>query len=72
PRRDALLTARFGTGQDAVVLVAAATGARSATEAHRAAAEACGRIARAVGRSQPRLAGDLRDGRRAELASGLR
>ncbi|MFE6717997.1 protein phosphatase 2C domain-containing protein [Streptomyces albidoflavus] len=71
PRRDALLTARFGTGPDAVLLLAVATGARTGTGTHRAAAEACGWIARAVGRSHPRLAGDLRDGRRAELSSGL-
>ncbi|MFD4988449.1 protein phosphatase 2C domain-containing protein [Streptomyces sp. NPDC058374] len=71
PRRDALLTARFGTGQDAVVLLAVATGSRTGTGTHRAATEACRWIARAVGRSHPRLAGDLRDGRRAELASGL-
>ncbi|MEU7376944.1 protein phosphatase 2C domain-containing protein [Streptomyces albidoflavus] len=71
PRRDALLTARFGTGPDAVLLLAVATGARTGTGTHRAAAEACGWIARAVGRSHARLAGDLRDGRRAELSSGL-
>ncbi|MYY80791.1 protein phosphatase 2C domain-containing protein, partial [Streptomyces sp. SID335] len=29
PRRDALLTARFGSGEDALVLVATATGARA-------------------------------------------
>ncbi|MEU7263826.1 protein phosphatase 2C domain-containing protein [Streptomyces albidoflavus] len=71
PRRDALLTARFGTGPDAVLLLAVATGARTGAGTHRAAAEACGWIARAVGRSHARLAGDLRDGRRAELSSGL-
>lgn len=71
PRRDALLTARFGTGPDAVLLLAVATGARTGTGTHRAAAEACGWIARAVGRSHARLAGDLREGRRAELSSGL-
>ncbi|MFD6039888.1 protein phosphatase 2C domain-containing protein [Streptomyces koyangensis] len=71
PRRDALLTARFGTGPDAVLLLVVATGARTGAGTHRAAAEACGWIARAVGRSHARLAGDLRDGRRAELSSGL-
>ncbi|MFF8562010.1 protein phosphatase 2C domain-containing protein [Streptomyces albidoflavus] len=71
PRRDALLTARFGTGPDAVLLLAVAAGARTGARTHRAAAEACGWIARAVGRSHARLAGDLRDGRRAELSSGL-
>ncbi|WP_257005337.1 protein phosphatase 2C domain-containing protein, partial [Streptomyces albidoflavus] len=71
PRRDALLTARFGTGPDAVLLLAVTSGARTGAGTHRAAAEACGWIARAVGRSHARLAGDLRDGRRAELSSGL-
>ncbi|WP_437083649.1 protein phosphatase 2C domain-containing protein [Streptomyces sp. enrichment culture] len=72
PRRDALLTARFGTGDDALVLVAMATGARAATGAHRAAAELCRWIGRAVGRSHVRLAEDLRAARRGELKSGLR
>ncbi|NSL43235.1 protein phosphatase 2C domain-containing protein, partial [Streptomyces sp. 8P21H-1] len=40
PRRDSLLTARFGTGDGALVLVAMATGARATPDAHRAAAEA--------------------------------
>ncbi|MFF3644274.1 protein phosphatase 2C domain-containing protein [Streptomyces sp. NPDC002564] len=71
PRRDALLTARFGTGQDALVLVAMATGARATPGAHRAAAEACGWIGRAVGRSHRRLAEDIRAARRGDLKSGL-
>ncbi|WP_414496721.1 protein phosphatase 2C domain-containing protein [Streptomyces sp. CRN 30] len=73
PRRDALLTARFGTGDHALVLVAMATGARAAASgpAHRAAAEACRWIGRAVGRSHARLAEDLRAARRGELKSGL-
>ncbi|MET8224046.1 protein phosphatase 2C domain-containing protein [Streptomyces sp. NPDC005301] len=71
PRRDALLTARFGTGEDALVLVAMATGARATPGAHRAAAEACRWIGRAVGRSQARLAEDIRAGRRGDLKSGL-
>ncbi|WP_445397164.1 protein phosphatase 2C domain-containing protein [Streptomyces sp. LE64] len=66
-RRDALLTARFGTGDDALVLVAVATGAGPAGT-HRAAAE---HIAGAVGRSHERLAADLRASRRGELKSGL-
>ncbi|MCF3121838.1 protein phosphatase 2C domain-containing protein, partial [Streptomyces arenae] len=71
PRRDALLTARFGTGDDALVLVAMATGARATPGAHRAAAEACDWIGRAVGRSHRRLAEDIRAARRGDLKSGL-
>ncbi|MFJ6657032.1 protein phosphatase 2C domain-containing protein [Streptomyces sp. NPDC091377] len=71
PRRDALLTARFGAGEEALVLVAMATGVRATPGAHRAAAEACAWIARAVGRSHSRLAEDLRAGRRGDLKSGL-
>ncbi|MFI0137063.1 protein phosphatase 2C domain-containing protein [Streptomyces luteogriseus] len=71
PRRDSLLTARFGTGEHALLLVAMATGTRAAPGAHRAAAEACHWIGRAVGRSHARLAEDIRDGRRGDLKSGL-
>ncbi|MEU3888261.1 protein phosphatase 2C domain-containing protein [Streptomyces sp. NPDC029041] len=71
PRRDALLTARFGAGEHALLLVAMATGARAAPGAHRAAAEACHWIGRAVGRSHARLVEDIRDGRRGDLKSGL-
>ncbi|MFD7711818.1 protein phosphatase 2C domain-containing protein [Streptomyces sp. NPDC059786] len=71
PRRDSLLTARFGTGEQALLLVAMATGARATPGAHRAAAEACRWIGRAVGRSHARLAEDIRAGRRGELKSGL-
>ncbi|WP_425474337.1 protein phosphatase 2C domain-containing protein [Streptomyces alboniger] len=71
PRRDSLLTARFGTGEDALVLVAMATGARATPGAHRAAAEACEWIGRAVGRSHQRLAEDIRAARRGDLKSGL-
>lgn len=71
PRRDALLTARFGSGDEALVLVAMATGARATPGAHRAAAEACEWIGRAVGRSQVRLAEDLRAARRGDLKAGL-
>ncbi|MFJ8732659.1 protein phosphatase 2C domain-containing protein [Streptomyces bauhiniae] len=70
-RRDALLVARFGAGEQALVLVAMATGARAAPGAHRAAAEACRWIGQAVGRSHERLAEDLRAGRRGDLKSGL-
>ncbi|MFJ4620352.1 protein phosphatase 2C domain-containing protein [Streptomyces sp. NPDC088812] len=71
PRRDALLTARFGTGEQALLLVAMATGARATPGAHRAAAEVCRWIGRAVGRSHVRLAEDIRAGRRGDLKSGL-
>ncbi|MFJ4471865.1 protein phosphatase 2C domain-containing protein [Streptomyces sp. NPDC089424] len=71
PRRDALFTARFGTGDTALVLVAMATGARATAGAHRAAAEVCRWIGRAVGRSHARLAEDIRAGRRGDLKSGL-
>jgi hypothetical protein len=71
PRRDALLTARFGSGEQALLLVAIASGARAAEAAHRAAADACHWIGGAVGRSHARLAEDLRAGRRGALKSGL-
>lgn len=71
PRRDALLTARFGSGDHALVLVALATGARAAPGAHRAAADACRWIAGAVGRSHQRLVEDIRAARRGDLKSGL-
>ncbi|MFG3365148.1 protein phosphatase 2C domain-containing protein [Streptomyces sp. NPDC048156] len=71
PRRDCLLAARFGTGPGALVLVAMATGARATPRAHRAAAEACDWIGRAVGRSHARLAEDIRAAHRGDLKSGL-
>jgi hypothetical protein len=71
PRRDALLTARFGSGDDALLLVAMASGARAADDAHRAAQDAVGWIAGAVGRSRARLVDDLRAARRGSLKSGL-
>ncbi|CAM5728040.1 hypothetical protein SALBM217S_10300 [Streptomyces griseoloalbus] len=71
PRRDALLTARFGAGERALVLVAAATGVRTAPGAHLAAAEACRWIGAAVGRSHERLTDDIRAARRADLKAGL-
>lgn len=71
PRRDALLVARFGTGEQALVLVAMATGARGTPGAHRAAAGACRGIAQAVGRSHARLVEDIRAARRGDLKSGL-
>ncbi|WP_329124734.1 protein phosphatase 2C domain-containing protein [Streptomyces sp. NBC_01465] len=71
PRRDALLTARFGTGETSLVLVAVASGARASEGAHLAAADACRWIGGAVGRSHVRLAEDIRAGRRGDLKSGL-
>ncbi|MEU6985938.1 protein phosphatase 2C domain-containing protein [Streptomyces sp. NPDC046324] len=71
PRRDALLTARFGQEEAALVLVAVASGARAAEAAHLAAADACRWIGEAVGRSHARLAEDIRSGRRGDLKSGL-
>ncbi|MEW2631341.1 protein phosphatase 2C domain-containing protein [Streptomyces sp. NPDC048389] len=71
PRRDALLTARFGTGPAALVFVALAGGDRVAGTAHLAAADACRWIGGAVGRSHARLAEDIRAGRLGDLKSGL-
>jgi hypothetical protein len=71
PRRDALLTARFGSGDDALLLVAMASGARAADDAHRASQDAVRWIAGAVGRSRARLSDDLRAARRGSLKSGL-
>ncbi|MFF7337902.1 protein phosphatase 2C domain-containing protein [Streptomyces sp. NPDC008163] len=71
PRRDALLTARFGGGEGALVLVAVAGASRGAEGAHTAAADACHWIGEAVGRSHARLSDDIRAGRRADLKSGL-
>ncbi|MFG2531044.1 protein phosphatase 2C domain-containing protein [Streptomyces sp. NPDC048516] len=70
-RRDALLTARFGAGRHALILVAVATGRLSAEGAHRAARDACTWIGGAVGRSYTRLAEDIRTDRRGALKSGL-
>ncbi|WP_449484739.1 protein phosphatase 2C domain-containing protein [Streptomyces avidinii] len=70
-RRDFLLTARFGAGPDALVLVVLAGGDRAASGAGAAAAEVCRLVAGAVGRSQERLSEDIRAGRRDALRSGL-
>lgn len=64
PRRDALLTARFGEGADALVLVAVARSTR-------AAIDACRWMGGAVGRSHVRLSEDIRAYRRGDLRSGL-
>ncbi|MGY0057503.1 protein phosphatase 2C domain-containing protein [Streptomyces sp. LZ34] len=74
PRRDALLTARFGAGPGALVLVALTTGpgsAGAAEGAHGAARELCEWIGGAVGRSHARLVDDIRTGNRGALKSGL-
>ncbi|MGW1088865.1 protein phosphatase 2C domain-containing protein [Streptomyces sp. NPDC002596] len=71
PRRDALLTVRFGAAENALVLVAVASGARATESAHLAAADACRWIGGAVGRSHTRLSEDIRAGRRGDLKSGL-
>ncbi|MFH8590304.1 protein phosphatase 2C domain-containing protein [Streptomyces rimosus] len=76
PRGDALLTARFGAGQHALVLVAVATAAPGGGSyayggTHRAARDACCWIGGAVGRSYTRLAEDVRTGNRDALKSGL-
>ncbi|MFJ3434596.1 protein phosphatase 2C domain-containing protein [Streptomyces cyaneofuscatus] len=71
PRRDALLTARFGAAESAIVLVAVAGGVRGGEGAHLAAADACRWIGGAVARSHARLSEDIRAGRRADLKSGL-
>ncbi|WP_431965309.1 protein phosphatase 2C domain-containing protein [Actinacidiphila sp. bgisy160] len=71
PRRDAVLTARFGSGDDALLFIAVASGPRTSDTAHRAARDACTWIAAAVGRSQARLSEDIRASRRGSLKSGL-
>ncbi|MDX3236187.1 protein phosphatase 2C domain-containing protein [Streptomyces sp. ME03-5709C] len=71
PRRDAVLTARFGGGDDALLLIAVATGPRTSAAAHRAARDACTRLAAAVGRSHASLREDIRASRRVSLKSGL-
>ncbi|WP_203183326.1 protein phosphatase 2C domain-containing protein [Streptomyces pratensis] len=72
PRRDALLTARFGDGDSALVLVAVAGGGpRGTGQSRPAAADACRWIGGAVARSHARLSDDIRAGRRGDLKSGL-
>ncbi|MFI2779512.1 protein phosphatase 2C domain-containing protein [Streptomyces sp. ALB3] len=71
PRREALLTARFGDGDSALVLVAVAGGSREAGQSRHAAADACRWIGGAVARSHARLSEDIRAGRRGDLKSGL-
>jgi len=70
-RRDAVLTARFGGGDDALVFVAVATGARGVPRTDRAAESLVRWMGEAVGRSRARLSEDIRTGRRAALKGGL-
>ncbi|MFB7635209.1 hypothetical protein ACFC0M_30230 [Streptomyces sp. NPDC056149] len=67
-RGTALLTARFGTGRDALLLIAVATAAPAAP---RAARDACAWLGGAIGRSAAQLARDLRTGRTDALRAGL-
>ncbi|MGI5348145.1 protein phosphatase 2C domain-containing protein [Streptomyces sp. CA-250714] len=70
-RTDALLAVRIGAGEEGLVLVAVAAGARSGPGGHRAAREACHSIGAAIGRSSARLADDIRTGRNSALQPGL-
>ncbi|MCM2576888.1 protein phosphatase 2C domain-containing protein [Streptomyces meridianus] len=81
PRGDALLTARFGTGRHALLLIATAAPAPGTGNDrvagpppghHTAAQEVCRRIAEAVGRNRAALVQDLAAGRHREVRSGLR
>ncbi|MDT0380439.1 protein phosphatase 2C domain-containing protein [Streptomyces sp. DSM 42041] len=85
PRGDALLTACFGTGREALLFVAVAKGGPpgnggvadgggtgSVPAGRRAARELCQTIGEAVGRSRARLVEDIVTDRRATLSSGLK
>ncbi|MFG2694439.1 hypothetical protein [Kitasatospora sp. NPDC048407] len=73
PRRDALLTVRFGEAEDGLVLTVLAGPARRAAAASgsAAAADAARQLAVAIGRSRAELAADLRAGARDRLRYGL-
>ncbi|MFJ5882040.1 hypothetical protein [Kitasatospora cineracea] len=73
PRTDALLTVRFGEGEEALVLAVLAAPARRANAqwGSVAAAEAARQLAAAIGRSRAELAADLRAGARDRLRYGL-
>lgn len=71
PRRDALLIARFGTGAEALLLVAVAGGVRAAEAGNRPAADICRWAGAAVGRGHGRLTEDIRTGSYGALKSGL-
>ncbi|MBW1600655.1 protein phosphatase 2C domain-containing protein [Streptomyces sp. JJ66] len=70
-RHEALLTVRFGAGDDALLLLAIAGAGRAGPVGQRPARDACRAIARAVGRSHARLLTDLRAGDRSALGAGL-
>jgi hypothetical protein len=73
PRTDALLTVRFGEGEEALVLAVLAAPARRANAqwGSVAAAEAARQLAAGIGRSRAELAADLRAGARDRLRYGL-
>ncbi|MEV4557718.1 protein phosphatase 2C domain-containing protein [Kitasatospora sp. NPDC049285] len=73
PRRDALLTVRFGEGEDGLVLAVLAAPARRANAqwGSAAAADAARQLASAIGRSREALSADLRAGARDRLRYGL-
>jgi Protein phosphatase 2C len=68
-RADRLLTARFGEGADALLVVVIATPSPFDTPA--TAEDACRQLAAAVGRSRTGLLGDLRTGAQENLRYGL-
>ncbi|MFJ5925747.1 hypothetical protein ACIQF6_24370 [Kitasatospora sp. NPDC092948] len=73
PRRDALLTVRFGDAEDGLVLTVLAGPARQADPGwgSAAAGDAARQLAAAIGRSRAELAADLRAGARDRLRYGL-
>ncbi|KIQ61662.1 hypothetical protein TR51_20365 [Kitasatospora griseola] len=73
PRRDALLTVRFGDAEDGLVLTVLAGPARQAAAGwgSAAATDAARQLAAAIGRSRAELAADLRAGARDRLRYGL-
>ncbi|MFJ1790298.1 hypothetical protein [Kitasatospora griseola] len=73
PRRDALLTVRFGDSEDGLVLTVLAGPARQADAGwgSAAATDAARQLAAAIGRSRAELAADLRAGARDRLRYGL-
>lgn len=71
PRGDVLLTARFGSGEAGLLLLAVASGGSGTPGARRAAREVCHAVGGAVGRSHARLAEDMRRVRPGALKPGL-
>lgn len=75
PRGEALLTARFGSGDGALLLIVVAvpeTGSDAGVSGVRAAQGACRRLAEAVGREQAALVRDLTAGRHDAVTAALR